>query len=102
MDRAALNHRCGLGAEVCGVGAECAAATKCGADIRGPAPRPIGVAPGLDRTPGDIVKMLEPTDLCPGGSENPFCFPCWKTLASLRPRPRGIPTPAESLRTIIR
>ena len=104
MDRAALNHRCGLGAEVCGVGAERAGATECGADIRGPAPRPIGVAPGPDRTPGDIVEMLElePTELCTRGSAKPFCFTCWETFARLRTLPRGIPNPAESLRTIIR
>ncbi|PYX13633.1 MAG: hypothetical protein DMG87_21270, partial [Acidobacteria bacterium] len=104
MNRAALNHRCGLGAEVCGVGAERAGATECGADIRGPAPRPIGVAPGPDRTPGDIVEMLElgPTELCSRVSAKPFCFTCWETSARLRTLPRGIPNPAESLRTIIR
>src|SRR5438105_10342266 len=102
MNRAARNHRCGVGAEACGVGAECAGATECGADLRGPAPRPIGVAPGLDRTPGDIVEMLEPTELCTRGSAKPFCFTCWETLDRLRTLPRGIPNPAESLRTIIR
>src|SRR5437588_13083388 len=102
MNRAALNDRCGVGAEAFGVGAECAGAAECGADIRGLAPRPIGVAPGPDRTPGDIVEMLEPTDLCTRGSAKPFCFTCWETLARLRTLPRGIPNPAESLRPTIR
>src|SRR5438876_11531126 len=104
MNRAARNHRCGVGAEACGVGAECAGATGCGADIRGPAPRPIGVAPGPDRTPGDIVEMLElePTELCTRGSAKPFCFTCWERSARLRTLPHGIPNPADALPTTIR
>src|SRR5207244_5397468 len=41
-------------------------------------------------------------DLCSRVSAKPFCFTCWETLARLCTLPRGIPKPAESLRTIIR